>query len=158
MEGLQAFKKNLKRVKAERKHLGDTFETKIHEHCKSICQPPKKVSKPRMDPQQQEEVSSRLKLLESINDMSSDSEMSDIDGEDDTGKGDNGSNNNDDGNGRSNNDDDGKDSEDGGECERDGDTVGGLIHDDDNSDDKDEEPRHVFTQRRKRQRITSCKV
>ena len=35
---------------------------------------------------------------------------------------------------------------------------GDMFQDDDNSNDKDKEPRHVFTQRRKRKRITSCNV
>ena len=168
--------------------MGDGFEKRLHEHCKSICIPTKMAPKPRPKSQEEEEVSARLKLLESINHASSDSEISkgnDDNGDEENNKGDDGENddsendddkgddgeNDDDKGDDGENDDDNKgdkdngkgDDKDGGdeddaECGRDGATVGGLIHDDNYSDDKDEEPRRVFTQRRKRQRITSCKV
>ena len=161
--------------------MGDGFEKRLHEHCKSICIPTKMAPKPR--PKSQEEVSARLKLLESINHASSDSEISKgnedngdednnkgddnkgDDGENDDNKGDDGENDDnskgdkDNGKGDDNKGDDKDgDDEDDTKCGRDGATVGGLFRDDDNSEDKDEEPRHVFTQRRKRQRITSCEV
>ena len=139
----------MKRVKAERKQLGDGFEKRLYEHCKAICIPTKTAPKPRPK-SQQEEVSARLKLLESINRASSDSEIS-------KGNEDNGDEDNNKGDDNKGDDKDGDD-EDDTKCGRDGATVGGLFRDDDNSEDKDEEPRHVFTQRRKRQRITSCEV
>ena len=186
-----AFRGNLKRVKKERKHLGDEFEIRINEHCKMLWLPKKNTRAPRRCPKEEAKLA-RSKLSVSVDDVSSDSELSTgNNNEDKDNTDDDGSNNNDeedcsnnkgnddDEDDRSNannkgNDDDkedcsddnnngkgddsnGEDEEEGAECEQGGALVGGLNRDDENSKDEDEEPRYVYTQRRKRKR-RSCRV
>ena len=181
IEGLMAFKKNLKRVKAERKHLTAAFDKKLYEYCKAMCLPTKKAPKAR-NGKQDENVLRRSELSVGVEDVSSDSEIStninkegdneeeDKDDEEDEednghekvndndqGKGDD---NEDDGEvqGDDNGDDNGDSKKPGEEGEGEGDTVREVVNDDKKNDDDEEEPRHVFTQRRKRRRTTRRRV
>ena len=88
IEGIQAFNSNLKRVKKERKQLGDDFETLLFKHCTKTAKKGGSLKKTPKPAKTEVNEADYKDLSLSVHAVNSASEISSEEGGDNTGKSD----------------------------------------------------------------------